>query len=127
MAGRPPGADRGHERVPGTLGITVIQCRPRDPEAKPRVERAVQYVRGNFFADEHFTGLSGAQARAEAWYAEVAGMRIYGTFAARPAEVFAEQEAGALVPLSLPYDVPLVTRVISLRGRDLPVEGGNPA
>ena len=53
------------------------------------MERAVQYVRGNFFAGEHFTGLPDAQARAEAWCRDVAGMRIHGTIAARPAEVFA--------------------------------------
>ena len=52
---------------------------------KPKVERAVQYVRGNFFAGEHFAGLAGAQARAEAWCRDVAGMRVHGTIAARPA------------------------------------------
>jgi hypothetical protein len=78
---------------------------------KPRVERAVQYVRGNFFAGEHFTGLSDAQARAQAWCQDVAGTRIHGTIQARPAEVFAEYEAGALLPLSLPYDVPVFTKV----------------
>ena len=71
----------------------------------------MQYVRGNFFAGEHFTGLADAQARAGAWCQDVAGMRIHGTIAARPAEVFAEQEAGALLPLSLPYDVPVFARV----------------
>jgi hypothetical protein len=75
------------------------------------VERAVQYVRGNFFAGERFTGLAGAQARAEAWCQDVAGTRIHGTIQARPAEVFAEYEAAALLPLSLPYDVPVFTKV----------------
>jgi hypothetical protein len=75
------------------------------------VERAVQYVRGNFFAGEHFTGLADAQAQAEAWCRDVAGVRIHGTIAARPAEVFAGQEAGALLPLPVPYDVPVFTTV----------------
>jgi hypothetical protein len=79
---------------------------------KPKVERAVQYVRGNFFAGEHFTGLSDAQARAEAWCRDVAGMRIHGTIAARPAEVFADCEAAALLPPPAErYDVPVFTRV----------------
>jgi hypothetical protein len=79
---------------------------------KPKVERAVQYVRGNFFAGEHFAGLSDAQARAEAWCRDVAGMRIHGTIAARPAEVFADCEAAALLPPPAePYDVPVFTRV----------------
>ena len=79
--------------------------------SKPRVERAVQYVRGNFFAGETFTGLADAQARAEAWCQDVAGMRVHGTIQARPAEVFAADEAAALLPASLPYDVPVFTRV----------------
>jgi hypothetical protein len=86
------------------------------------VERAVQYVRGNFFAGEQFPGLAGAQDRAEAWCREVAGTRIHGTIAARPAEVFAAREAGALLPLSLPYDVPVLTTVKV--HRDLHVEIG---
>ena len=78
---------------------------------KPKVERAVQYVRGNFFAGEHFTGLADAQARAEAWCKDIAGMRIHGTIQARPAEVFAEHEAGLLLPLPAPYDVPVFATV----------------
>jgi len=79
---------------------------------KPRVERAVQYVRGNFFAGEHFAGLADAQARAEAWCREVAGMRVHGTIAARPAEVFAAREAAALLALPAErYDVPVFARV----------------
>lgn len=92
-------------------GFATDAARVRSPRDKPRVERAVQYVRGNLFAGEHFTGLTDAQARAEAWCREVAGMRIHGTIQARPAEVFAGHEAGALLPLSLPYDVPVLTSV----------------
>ena len=92
-------------------GFATDAARVRSPRDKPRVERAVQYVRGNLFAGEHFTGLTDAQARAQAWCREVAGMRIHGTIQARPAEVFAEHEASALLPLSLPYDVPVFTSV----------------
>jgi transposase len=92
-------------------GFATDAARVRSPKDKPRVERAVQYVRGNFFAGEHFTGLSDAQAAAEAWCRDVAGMRIHGTIQARPAEVFAAQEAGALLPLPVPYDVPVFAKV----------------
>ena len=92
-------------------GFATDAARVRSPKDKPRVERAVQYVRGNFFAGEHFAGLADAQARAGTWCREVAGMRIHGTIAARPAEVFAEREAGVLLPLSLPYDVPVLAKV----------------
>jgi transposase len=93
-------------------GFATDAARVRSPKDKPRVERAVQYVRGNFFAGEHFTGLSDAQARAHAWCQDVAGARIHGTIQARPAEVFAECEAAALLPLpQAPYDVPVFTSV----------------
>src|SRR5580693_10310898 len=73
-------------------GFVTDAARVRSPKDKPKVERAVQYVRGNFFAGEHFAGLSDAHARA--------------------AEVFAEHEAGALLPPPVePYDVPVFTRV----------------
>jgi hypothetical protein len=93
-------------------GFATDAARVRCPKDKPRVERTVQYVRGNFFAGEAFTGLSDAQARAEAWCRDTAGMRIHGTIQARPAEVFAAHEAGVLLPLpAAAYDVPAFTRV----------------
>jgi transposase len=92
-------------------GFATDAARVRSPKDKPRVERAVQYVRGNFFAGEHFTGLSPAQAAAEVWCKDVAGMRVHGTIAARPAQVFAEHEAGALLSLPVPYDVPVFAKV----------------
>ncbi|HUC23973.1 MAG TPA: IS21 family transposase [Streptosporangiaceae bacterium] len=92
-------------------GLATDAARVRSPKDKPRVERAVQYVRGNFFAGETFHGLADAQARAEAWCTNVAGMRIHGTIQARPAQVFAEHEAHLLLPVPGPYDVPVFTRV----------------
>jgi transposase len=92
-------------------GFATDAARVRSPKDKPRVERAVQYVRGNFFAGETFTGLASAQDRAAAWCAGTAGMRIHGTIQARPAEVFAGQEAGLLRPRPAAYDVPLFTAV----------------
>jgi transposase len=92
-------------------GFATDAARVRSPKDKPRVERAVQYVRGNFFAGEEFVDLADAQARAEKWCREIAGLRIHDTTAARPAEVFAECEATALGAVPDPYDVPIFTRV----------------
>jgi hypothetical protein len=93
-------------------GFATDPARVRSPKDKPRVERNVQFVRGNFFAGEIFTGLADAQAQAEVWCRDIAGMRIHGTIQARPAEVFAEHEAAALLPLpGAAYDVPVFTKV----------------
>jgi hypothetical protein len=93
-------------------GFVTDPARVRHPQDKPRVERAVQYVRGNFFAGESFVDLGDAQARAETWCRQVAGLRIHGTIQARPAEVFTEHEAAALLPMpEQPYRVPIYTMV----------------
>jgi len=93
------------------VGFATDPARVRTPQDKPRVERAVQFVRGNFWAGEVFTDLEEAQARVEAWCLERAGMRIHGTTAARPVEMFNELEAACLLAVPAPYDVPVFTRV----------------
>jgi transposase len=93
------------------VGFGTDPARVRSPQDKPRVERVVQYVRGNFWAGESFADLADAQARVEAWCAQRAGMRIHGTTAQRPAEHFTAVEAGCLLPVPAPYDVPIFTRV----------------
>ena len=93
------------------VGFATDPARVRTPQDKPRVERAVQYVRGNFWAGESFTDLADAQARVTAWCSQRAGMRIHGTTAARPVEMFNELEAPCLLTVPAPYDVPVFTRV----------------
>ena len=80
-------------------GFATDAARVRSPKDKPRVERAVQYVRGNFFAGEDFTDLADAQAAAEAWCRDGPGSASTAPSQARPAEVFAEHEAAALLPV----------------------------
>ncbi|MGH3433248.1 MAG: IS21/IS408/IS1162 family transposase, partial [Thermocrispum sp.] len=93
-------------------GFVTDAARVRSPQDKPRVERTVQYVRGNFFAGETFVDLADAQARAETWCAQKAGLRLHGTIQARPAEVFAEHEAGVLLAApEQPYEVPIYATV----------------
>jgi hypothetical protein len=93
-------------------GFLTDPARVRSPQDKPRVERAVQYVRGNFFAGEEFVDLAGAQARAQAWCAEKAGQRIHGAACARPAAVFAGQEAPVLLPApTTGYQAPVYAQV----------------
>lgn len=89
-------------------GFVIDPARVRHPKDKPRVERTVTYVRGNFFAGEEFTDLAEVQRHAERWCADTAGRRIHGTTQARPIEVFAAQEQPVLLPApSEPYDLPI--------------------
>ena len=93
-------------------GFVTDPARVAHPQDKPRVERMVRYVRGNFFAGEEFVDLADAQARAETWCRDKAGQRIHGTICARPAVMFAESEAAALLPApERPYEVPIYAEV----------------
>jgi transposase len=89
-------------------GFVIDPARVRSPQDKPRVERTVPFVRNSFFAGEDFVDLVDAQRRAETWCGGRAGMRIHGTTACRPAELFALEEAPHLLtaPPSA-YDVPI--------------------
>jgi hypothetical protein len=75
--------------------------------SKPRVERIVQYVRGNFFAGEDFTDLPDAQRRVEQWCTGTAGLRLHGTTYQRPAEHFADEQRLLLPAPVGRYDVPI--------------------
>jgi transposase len=93
-------------------GFFTDPARVAHPCDKPRVERMVPYVRGNFFAGEDFADLADAQVRAQVWCADKAGQRIHGTTCARPAVVFAEREAAVLLPApTAVYQVPIYAQV----------------
>lgn len=91
-------------------GLVTDTARVRHAKDKPRVERAVQYVRSSCWAGETFVDLTDAQTRTRTWCAQTAGQRVHGTTAARPAQVFAEHEAAALLAVPEPYDVPVFKR-----------------
>ncbi len=88
-------------------GFVTDTARVRTPTDKPRVERAIQYTQGNFWAGESFVDLPDAQTRAVTWCTSTAGLRVHGTTQARPAEVFADEEQSALLAVPEPYDVPV--------------------
>ena len=88
-------------------GLVVDPARVRSPQDKGRVEAGVKFVQVSFFAGEQFAGIADAQHRAEDWCRNRAGMRVHGTIRRRPAEVFAQLEAPALLPApEQPYRVP---------------------
>jgi transposase len=89
-------------------GFLIDPARVRTPTDKPRVERVVPFTRGSFFAGESFIDITDAQRRAQEWCRGRAGLRIHGTTACRPAELFAVEEAHCLLPAPIgPYDLPI--------------------
>jgi len=106
-----PQLSRGWLDYTQHVGCGTDPARVRSPQDKPRVERTVQFVRGSFWAGETFADLADARARVEIWCRERAGMRIHGTTARRPVEMFTEREKPCLLEVPGPYDVPVFTRV----------------
>ena len=92
-------------------GFHLDPTRVRHPKDKAKVERAVPFARGSFFAGESFIDLADAQRRAEQWCQLRAGMRVHGTTQRRPAEVFADEELLRLLPAPTEaYDLPVYSK-----------------
>ncbi len=104
-----PRLNRAFAEYAQDRGFAVDPARIRRPTDKPKVERAVAFVRGSFFAGESFPGgLPQAQRAAESWCTGRAGQRIHRTTRRRPAEVFAAEEAPVLAPAPVfPYEIPV--------------------
>lgn len=92
-------------------GFVIDPARVRTPTDKPRVERTVPFVRNNFFAGEDFIDLANGQRRAVEWCLSTAGMRVHGTHACRPVELFnLEEEPRLLAAPTSRYDLPVYAR-----------------
>jgi transposase len=109
-AGRPKLTD-DFEAFRGTLGIRVIQCRPRDPEAKGLVERANGYLETSFLPGRRFTGPADFNAQLQAWLV-LANARQHRALGCRPVD---RVEADRAAMLALPPVAPTVGWKTSLR------------
>lgn len=99
----------------GHYGFTIKTHRPYRPRTKGKVERPVDYVKGNFLAGREFHGLSDLNARGRHWLEHTANVRLHGTTRRRPIDLF-EQEKPALTPIEQvrPYRlIDPVQRVVS--------------
>ncbi|NTW41145.1 MAG: IS21 family transposase [Cellulomonadaceae bacterium] len=93
-AGKPQLADQ-FTAFRGTLGISVHQCRPRDPEAKGLVERANGYFETSFLPGRTFTGPSDFNTQLTDWLVR-ANRRHHRSLGCRPAERWAADLAAML-------------------------------
>jgi len=88
-------------------GFIVDPANSGHPTGKPIIERAVPYVRDNFFKGESFISLDDCRERAIDWCTSVAGKRIHGTTQKIPIEVFETLEKATLKPYpGNRYDIP---------------------
>lgn len=83
-------------------GFFPHACNPASGWEKGKVERAIGYLRQNFWPLREFTDLHDVNRQARQWLAEVANQRVHRETRERPLDRFQPQ---ALRPLSIiPYD-----------------------
>jgi len=83
------------EAFRGVLGIRVVQCRPRDPEAKGLVERANGYLETSFLPGRGFTGPGDFNAQLGQWLVR-ANARQHRALGARPVDRLPNDRAAML-------------------------------
>ena len=109
-AGRPK-LTEPFEAFRGTLGIRVVQCRPRDPEAKGMVERANGYLETSFLPGRTFASPAHFNAQLEQWL-QRANSRQHRALGCRPVD---RLEADRTAMLALPPVAPAVGWASSTR------------
>jgi transposase len=85
----------------GALGIKVVQCRPRDPEAKGLVERANKYLETSFLPGRAFDSPGDFNGQLGVWLAR-ANQRHHRRLGCRPVDRWKADRAAmvALPPLA---------------------------
>lgn len=84
----------------GTLGLSVRQAPPRDPETKGIVERANGYLDTSFFPGREFVSLADAQTQLDEWVSGIANQRLHASTRQIPAHAWEAERAlmGTLPP-----------------------------
>lgn len=83
------------EAFRGVLGIKVIQCRPRDPEAKGIVERANGYLETSFLPGRVVTSPADFNIQLQAWLV-LANQRNHRALGCQPVQRWEADRAGML-------------------------------
>jgi transposase len=94
-----PRFNRGYAELAQHYGFLIDPARAGKPTDKPRVERAVPFVREDAWRGRVFTSLTEINAALERWCLDEAGQRVHGTTRQRPLAVFRQVEQPALLPL----------------------------
>jgi transposase len=95
-----PKLNRSFAEMAAHYATLIDPARAHKPKDKPRVERAMPYVRDSFWRGRDFGSLEQMQAAALVWCRDVAGQRSHRSLdGAAPAVVFTAMEAQALIAL----------------------------
>ena len=91
--------NRSYRELARHYGFVVDPTPPRSPEKKGKVESSVRYVKSNYFKAHAPEDIRDARVGMQRWLIDIAGQRRHGTTGQRPADVFAQREKDALLPL----------------------------
>ena len=79
-------------------GFQPTACRPYRAKTKGRVERAVSYLRHNFFYGRCFRDMEDINNQVTRWLAETANTRIHGTTGEKPHECLSSEQKYLISP-----------------------------
>lgn len=101
-----PQLNRAYAEMAEHYGILLDPCRAAKPKDKPRVERAVPYVRDSYWRGRDFEGRTAMRDQARRWCTDVAGARPHRTLPSTVIEVFRSVERAAMLPLpDAPFEI----------------------
>ncbi len=101
-----PALNRSYRELARHCGFKVDPTPARQPKKKGKVERAVRYVKANFFAPlaGDFEDINDANRRLDEWVVQTAGLRTHGATGKQPLVEFETVEKAALHALPVrPY------------------------
>jgi len=81
-------------------GFRIRACRPYRAQTKGKVERPINYVRGNLLYGREFLGDADLAAQTEQWLTGTANQRLHGTTHEAPQLRFERDERATLLPLA---------------------------
>jgi transposase len=72
-------------------GFSLYLCHARDPQSKGKIERVIQYVKGNFMSCRTFNGIQELNSAGLSWLDRTANGKKHETTKLVPARVFTEE------------------------------------
>lgn len=101
-----PQLNRAYAEFGVHYGVLLDPCRQGKPKDKPRVERAVPYVRDSFWRGRDFSSLNDMKGGALGWCGGVAPQRPHRHLPGTVGEIFRTYEQPALLPLpDTPFEI----------------------
>lgn len=98
--------NRSYRELARYYGFKIDPTPPYAPKKKGKVEAAVKYVKGNFFAGRQESDVEVVRKDLRRWALEIAGTREHGTTHKRPLDEFLEVEKATLLALpARPYEI----------------------